>query len=283
MNLTLPASGLRRGRLTAFVSRHAWAWELTMGGLTLAYVALALLVDEGVDLLATAALVILAAAFFLEFAARFLDAPSRLEYLRGHWIDLLTCLPPIGPLRLLRLVRLLGLFRLAREVRGVGQARAARKGASDTSPTWVVWPTALLLWLGAADGFWIVERGHNPAMHNFGDALYLAFITVPTVGYGDIRPVTAEGKVIAGGLVFVGLGLLGFISAQMTARWLRTERGETQVETRLAALSQEIAELKELLLQTRKGEGARSTLELGSGESESQPMGQDSVAASPVP
>ena len=218
-----------------------------MGGLTLVYVALALLVDEGIGSIVPDALAALAFLFFVEFAIRFWDANSRVEYLRGHWIDLLTCLPAIGPLRVLRLLRLLGLLRLAKEVRNVAHVRAQGRTNGDSSASWIVWPTALLLWLGAADGFWMVERGHNPAIHTFGDALYLAFITVTTVGYGDIKPVTPEGKVIAGALVFVGLGLLGFISAQMTARWLRTERGESQVEERLAALAQEISEIKALL------------------------------------
>ena len=123
-------SGIRRGQLTSFVRRHALAWELSMGALTLAYVALALLVDEGVDTVATSILVILAAVFLAEFALRFWDAPSRLKYVRGHWIDLLTCMPPIGPLRVLRLVRLLGLFRLAQEIRDVGNAAAARRDRS---------------------------------------------------------------------------------------------------------------------------------------------------------
>jgi voltage-gated potassium channel len=267
-NLTLREGGLKRGQLTSFVRRHALAWELSMGALTLAYVALALLVDEGADVGATVALVILAGVFFAEFAVRFWDAPARIEYVRGHWIDLITCLPPIGPLRLLRLVRLIGLFRLAQQIRDVGHATAESRGRSDSSATWIVWPTGLLLWLGASEGFWIVERGHNAAIHNFGDALYMAFITVTTVGYGDIRPVTPEGKVIAGGLVLVGLGLLGFISSQMTARWLRTERSAIQIERRLAALSEEIAELKQLLLQTRNPEAAQPTVGVGGGDSE---------------
>lgn len=54
--------------------------------------------------------------------------------------------------------------------------------------TWLVWPTVVLLLLGAAYRFWITERGLNPDIHTFGDAIYLAFITVTTVGYGDLRP-----------------------------------------------------------------------------------------------
>lgn len=223
-----------------------------MAALTLIYVALAVLVDEGTSQTIEAILAVLALIFFLEFSARFLDARSRLEYLKGHWIDLVTCLPAIGPLRLLRLLRLVGLLRLAHQVRNIAYIEAEVK-SSASSLTWVVWPSALLLWLGAADGFWMVERGHNPAIHNFGDALYLAFITVTTVGYGDVRPVTAEGRVIAGALVFLGLGLLGFISAQLTARWLRTERREGAVEEELATLTQEIRALRQVVLQLSSG------------------------------
>jgi voltage-gated potassium channel len=238
---------IERGRLTAFVERHRLAWELTMAVLTLLYVALSLLVDEGIGGVADAVIVALAILFLAEFSLRCWDAPSRLPYLRDHWIDLLTCLPAIGPLRILRLVRLVGLFRLAHEIREVASVSAA--GGDQRSPTWIVWPSALLLWLGASEGLWLVEKGHNHAIQNFGDALYMAFITVTTVGYGDIRPVTPEGKVLAGTLVFLGLGMLGFISAQMTSRWLRTESRERAIETQLAAIRTEIAELKNLLGQ----------------------------------
>ena len=193
-------------------------------------------------------IVVLAVLFFAEFSLRCWDAPSRLRYLRDHWIDLLTCLPAIGPLRLLRLVRLLGLLRLAHEIREVATASSAAE--DKPSPTWIVWPTALLLWLGASEGLWLVEKGHNDAIQNFGDAVYLAFITATTVGYGDFRPITPEGKVIAGALVFLGLGLLGFISAQLTSRWLRVDDQQRTIDSQLRAIRQELAELKKLVAQS---------------------------------
>jgi voltage-gated potassium channel len=250
------ATPLKRGSLTAFIRTHRLAWELSMAALTLVYVALSLIVDEGGSAVVDGAVVVLAALFLAEFSLRCWDSASRAAYFREHWIDLITCLPFIGPLRLLRLLRLLGLLRLAHEIRDIAYVRAEASGES-ASLTWIVWPTALLLWLGAADGLWIVERGHNAAIHSFGDALYMAFITVTTVGYGDLRPVTPEGKVLAGALVFFGLGLLGFISAQLTARWLRTERRESSVATELASLRSEIAELNELVRELNRASGLR--------------------------
>lgn len=48
---------------------------------------------------------------------------------------------------------------------------------------------------------------------SYGDALWWALVTVTTVGYGDIYPVTSEGKVIASFLMILGIMILGlFIS-----------------------------------------------------------------------
>src|SRR5438093_9878136 len=132
---------IERGRLTAFVERHRLAWESSMAILTVLYVALSLLVDEGITGIVNDVIVVLAVLFFAEFSLRCWDAPSRLRYLRDHWIDLLTCLPALGPLRLFRLVRLLGLLRLAHEIREAATASIASGG--KPLPTWSGWPTAL--------------------------------------------------------------------------------------------------------------------------------------------
>lgn len=236
----------RRGRLTAFVGQHALAWELTMGALTVVYAALAFMDDQAIQGAPQAVVVTLSAVFLLEFAGRCADAPSRLGYLRGHWLDLVTCIPAAGPLRALRLVRLLGLLRLMGHVR-----RLALEHATMLSGAWVVGPTVLVIWLAAAEGFWVLEHGRNAAVQTFGDALYLAFMTVTTVGYGDVRPVTAEGKVLAGTLVFVGLGLLGFLSSRLTLAWTRIETEEELVRQELIALRAEVARLADLLEERR--------------------------------
>jgi len=213
-----------------------------MAGLTVLYVALSLLVDQGTNSAIDVAVGALAVIFLAEFVSRFLDSPSRYGYFRDHWIDLVTCLPAVGPLRALRLLRLLGLLRLARQIRSL--AYETSLNAEERSLAWVVWPTALLLWLGAAEGLWLVERGQNPHVSNYGDAAYMAFMTMTTVGYGDLHPITPEGKVIAGALVFLGLGLLGFVSAQLTSRWLRVESREAAIEQQLAGIRAEMRELR---------------------------------------
>ena len=98
----------------------------------------------------------------------------------------------------------------------------AESDKRDRQSFWFLGPALILIWLGAASAYWSVERGSNPTLHNFGDALYWAFITATTVGYGDVTPVTPEGRIVAGVLIFVGIGLIGFASAQLTQKVLRS-------------------------------------------------------------
>jgi voltage-gated potassium channel len=61
--------------------------------------------------------------------------------------------------------------------------------------------------------------------------LYWSFITATTVGYGDITPTTPEGRILAGVLIFVGIGLVGFASAQLTQRLMHSDLGATLYAT----------------------------------------------------
>ncbi|RLA61208.1 MAG: hypothetical protein DRQ88_11855 [Epsilonproteobacteria bacterium] len=64
----------------------------------------------------------------------------------------------------------------------------------------------ITIW-GASYIFYIVEKGINYNIKHFGDALWWGFTTVTTVGYGDITPVTLEGRVIGVLLMLVGTAL----------------------------------------------------------------------------
>ena len=228
------AFGWRRGRLTLFVQRHALVWELTMAALTIIYVVLAFLQDQGLGGGVTAGVVVLAVIFVVEFSARCYDAPSRLGYFRRHWIDIVTCIPVAGSLRALRLLRLLAFLRLGAAVRAFGVGVAASERIRGGSMLWVVGPTLLLVWIGASYGYYELEGGVNPKIQTFTDALYFSLVTASTVGYGDVTPVTPTGKVLTGILIFVGIGLLGFASAQLTAKLLPQRSEIDDVRTELA-------------------------------------------------
>jgi len=59
----------------------------------------------------------------------------------------------------------------------------------------------------------VFEIHHNPKIHSLFDAIYWSLITISTVGYGDITPVTEEGKVLTMVLIFFGIGFISFATS----------------------------------------------------------------------
>jgi voltage-gated potassium channel len=239
----------KRERVEAFVGRHTLAWEVALGILAVAYLAVSFDTDFGLGILAWL-IGPLAAIFIAEFALRFWAARSRLHYLRGHWLDLVSCIPLVGGLRSLRLLRLLRLGAAAR-VLTVAERAGSRRGGNRQS-FWYLGPALLVLWFGAALAYWSFEHGVNTQVHNFGDALYWAGITATTVGYGDTTPLTPEGRVLAGILIFLGIGLIGFASARLTSRWLNVDDGVAALTDKVSSLEQEIVKLREFLIAQRR-------------------------------
>jgi len=239
-----PTRAWTHGRVSAFVKRHALAWELSTAGLTVAYVVLAFFQDQGSSGLVTTGVVVLAGAFFLEFAFRLYDAPSRKSYLRQHWLDIVTCIPVVGPFRALRLVRLVAFVRIGATARAYGVGASASDRLPGGAGLWVLAPILIIVWLAASYGYYELEGGVNPHVKTYADAMYFAFVTASTVGYGDVTPVTPEGKVLTGILIFLGIGLLGFASAQLTAKLLPQRNEVAELRTSLDRQEQLLQELK---------------------------------------
>jgi len=65
--------------------------------------------------------------------------------------------------------------------------------------------------------FYLLEFGINDALHSYLDAIYWALVTISTVGYGDISPVTEVGKIISMfGIVF-GIAMISFVTSVMVS------------------------------------------------------------------
>lgn len=190
--------------------------------------------------------------FAIDYAWRVVLARHRSRYVASHWTDLLVvALPILRPLRLLRLVMLLRVFN-----------RRATSSLRGRVATYVASATALLLVVAALAAL-NAERGKRGAnIETFGDALWWAFTTVSTVGYGDRYPVTAQGRAIAVGLMVGGVALLGVVTATFAA-WLveqvrdaeaeSTSRTEVALVDEVAALRREIADLRAAVDRPRIG------------------------------
>ena len=93
--------------------------------------------------------------------------------------------------------------------------------------------------------FYITE----PQIKTFGDGIWWALVTVTTVGYGDITPLTTPGRVVAGGLMFIGLGLIATVTAIVSAKFITNyvdHHTNDDVLEKLEELESEIEKLEEL-------------------------------------
>jgi voltage-gated potassium channel len=81
----------------------------------------------------------------------------------------------------------------------------------------------MILGLGGL-GFWLLE----PLTPNLADAMWLAFTTAATVGYGDLVPTTHAARAFAVVVVLLGLAVLSLVTASLAAMFVETE--ERQIE-----------------------------------------------------
>ena len=61
----------------------------------------------------------------------------------------------------------------------------------------------------------------EPDVRSLGDGIWWALVTITTVGYGDITPVTTLGRVVASSLMLLGLGLIATITAIVSSKFIQ--------------------------------------------------------------
>lgn len=149
------------------------------------------------------------ALFGVDYAVCWRLSGQRLSFVRTHLLDtVVVLLPLLRPLRIVKLYETVqrrhGRPRLSLYARVIVYAGMA----------------ALLLGFTGALALYQQERGAPGAtIRTFGDAVWFTCSTLSTVGYGDVTPVTERGRVIAVGVMAVGLGLLGAVTGTF-ASWL---------------------------------------------------------------
>lgn len=204
--------------------------------------------------------------FVVEFGIRW-AADRTLTFPRKAWFDLLLILvsPPFGVPETLQGTRSLRVLRLLRLVRALGVAgmglRLAQRhfGERKFHHIFVVAVTTVLL---GALGIYAVETGLNPSIRGFGDALWWAVVTATTVGYGDVSPVTLEGRLIAILLMVTGIGVIGVFTATVASFFFEEQQeqgpGNAELAVRLASIEEKLdrlAAMQEDLHRHGRGSG----------------------------
>ncbi|HXH90966.1 MAG TPA: potassium channel family protein [Thermoanaerobaculia bacterium] len=166
----------------------------------------------------------IALVFLGEFLIRLAKADNRRQFFRRFWWELLAAIPITGhaarALRGLPLLRTIRVIRLLRLVRLTARVRVLIKDShAFIHGAWLIEISTSVVALvsAAALSFHYFEHGTNPNVHTVADSFWWAIVTVTTVGYGDIYPITTGGRLIAVGLMLVGIGTLGLYSAAIAS------------------------------------------------------------------
>jgi voltage-gated potassium channel len=178
------------------------------------------------------------ALFAVDLIVKTAISPHRLAYLRRHWLEVLVVVIPFfRPLRILRIFVFgsrawVGIRRLVNVdfllVYGVGLVIIAATVVAS------------------------VEGGEGASIHSFADALWWAVVTITTVGYGDMVPVTLVGRAVAFVLMLGGIAFFSGMTANLASFLIK---GRDLQKDEMARLVKEIDGLRQDMAKLRGNSG----------------------------
>ena len=172
--------------------------------------------------------------FTLEYILRLYVSLRPLRYARSFFgvVDLLAILPTYLDLllpgahylALLRVLRVLRIFRVLKLVKYIGEANVlmhAMRSSARKIAVFIFGVVVLVLILGSL--MYLIE-GAEHGFTSIPKSVYWAIVTLTTVGYGDISPVTPLGQFFASIIMITGYGIIAVPTAIVTAEMTNLSR-----------------------------------------------------------
>jgi len=169
----------------------------------------------------------LTVVFMFDFLRHLALSHPRRQYFideRG-WIDLLGSLPTIFPI--LRLFRVLRVLRLLRTYRPRDIFRTLRRDRAATALQLVLFLVLVTVEYGGMLVLTFEQSTPGANITTGGDAIWWAFVSITTVGYGDKYPITTGGRMVAVIMLWMGVALIGVFSAYLANSFLRPSAADS--------------------------------------------------------
>jgi voltage-gated potassium channel len=168
------------------------------------------------------------ALFTLEYILRLWCSARPWVYAKSFFglVDLMSVAPNYLSLVLggshylaaVRILRLMRVFRILKMAHHVGEANLLLNALIASRRKIFVFMTSVLA-LVCVEGtlMYVLEQADNPRFASIPAAVYWAVVTVTTVGYGDVVPVTVAGKMLASFMMMTGFAILAVPTGIVTA------------------------------------------------------------------
>ncbi|MBI3428460.1 MAG: potassium channel family protein [Actinobacteria bacterium] len=149
------------------------------------------------------------AYFVLDYLIQLFLASNKFKFFKTHIVELiLVVVPFFRPLRALRAL----LFTTKAGFR-------TRKTYVRSIPILITGTTILMILIMGAAVLDIERPVPGSHIKTPSDALWWALVTVTTIGYGDVYPVTNQGRLVAGVLIIFGVAMISTLTASFAA-WI---------------------------------------------------------------
>ena len=201
--------------------------------------------------------------FTVEYILRLYCSTDKKKYTLSFMgiIDLLSIIPtyliifyaPIGYLidiRVLRLIRIFRIFKLSPYLRSGHTMQIALRSSRPKIIVFILSVSLVVIILGTL--MYIIE-GQQNGFDNIPKSIYWAVVTLTTVGYGDVVPLTTLGKTVAVFIMLLGYAIIavptGIVSSELTKynKEKKQERNQSEIiEKEKEILSKEEEILKKL-------------------------------------
>ena len=167
--------------------------------------------------------------FTIEYILRIYSIKKPFKYIFSFMgiVDLLSILPTylvflyppvrfLVDIRIIRLIRVFRIFKLSRYLRGANLMQIALRSSQPKIIVFLLSVSLIVIVLGTL--MYIVE-GQANGFENIPKSIYWAIVTLTTVGYGDVVPLTSLGQLLASVIMILGYGIIavptGIVSASM--------------------------------------------------------------------
>jgi len=174
--------------------------------------------------------------FTLEYILRIISNKRPLNYIFSFYgfVDLLSLLPmylsfffpgseALGVIRSLRLLRLFAILDLIPVLNQSSHIKESLKASANKIVFFVYFILVMSVILGTI--MFVIEGRHN-GFTNIPNSIYWCIVTMTTVGYGDIAPITPIGKTIASFIMIMGYGIIAVPTGIVTAELSKNRKSK---------------------------------------------------------
>lgn len=187
--------------------------------------------------------------FVLDYSIRLVTSKNKKKFLRHNIIDLIAILP----LGYLASSTLGSAFKLIKVISYVLRLVGNVKEILFTNGFIYALGSTIIITIMGSIGIYIFEYGISETIADYGDALWWSFVTVTTVGYGDISPSTGGGRFIACILMITGIGFLSMLTSTISTFFFSVlEHRKLEEKNKSIEKDQIMMDISDLSLAKRK-------------------------------